>query len=443
MNLSYKTHYERPFYIKNIEELVIYYEKLYDKPINECIKAKLSKKTLFTNFEDDYSDLNKIFFEGLRYYHNLNIILFFGITVNHCYHKYTKYFTNDYAIYGIKNIVFENLNQKKSFIYQLYIDKIQNYNDFQIYLNFYNNINNVCVLILRERELQNITYEKYLKTNKKIYYPDNLCKKMLVCGMVFNSTTLDMMCRQNVDKIIENMNETSFKYLKNYRKWLYLNIDIRDHHLFMLFSSVILYTHGLRECNDLDLYVSNLENAYTTNINDKVSNAFILKNGKYDYIDASIKGTSKWKCYWDIWTQEWAELYGVASFDDILIDSNNHYYFCGVKIMILECDIVRRLKRNRPRSIADLHMISQLLNIKIRYPKMPEYIDEYFNINELSKKKQINLLKNGGKITNNEKEILVRKKNIKLRFMGTIKWCLKERYDIDYSIEEIKELFHY
>ena len=164
----------------------------------------------------------------------------------------------------MKNIIFENLNQKKSFIYQIYSDKIQNNQDLEQYLDYYIKMNNVVILILKSRLSENIDFKKYLKTKKCIYYADNLTKKMVIIGMIFNDTTLNMMKIHNIEKLINE--SQSFNYLKKYRKWLFLNIDLRDHHLFMLIGSVILYIYGLRECNDLDLYVDALENAATYNI---------------------------------------------------------------------------------------------------------------------------------------------------------------------------------
>ena len=100
-------------------------------------------------------------------------------------------------------------------------------------------MDNVVILICtRSRKLENIDF-KALKTKKSTYYADNLTKKMVINGIVFNDTTLNMMKIHNIEKLINE--GQSFNYLKKYRKWLYLNIDIRDHHLFMLFSSVILY----------------------------------------------------------------------------------------------------------------------------------------------------------------------------------------------------------
>ena len=438
MELKYKTHYERPFYIRNFYEIKDHYEKIYKKEIDLDTKQILDKDKAIVIFNNE---LNKIFFEALRHYHNLSCILCFGITMEKCFNKYTKYFNKDYAIYGMKNIIFENLNQKKSFIYQIYSDKIRNNQDLEQYLDYYIKMDNVVVLILRSRKFENIDFKKYLKTKKSTYYADNLTKKMVINGIVFNDTSLNMMKIHNIEKLINQ--GQSFNYLKKYRKWLYLNIDIRDHHLFMLFSSVILYIYGLRECNDLDLYVDALENSATYNIANKINDAFILRNGKFDFVDASIKGTSRWKSYWNDWTREWAELYGVIDFNTILINSDHHFYFCGIKMMCIECDIIRRIKRNRPRSMTDLYMLNEKLNMNIRYPKMPRTIEKYFNVDKLSEDEIFKLQKKKAILTKNKKQYLLNIPNNSFKFMNTIKWCFKERYDKDYSFEEIKAMFNY
>lgn len=443
MDLKYKTHYERPNYINNFNELANQYNKLYDIDLEPHIKTKLDNKNVIVNFEDDYEVMNKIFFEALRHYHNLGIVLFFGISMEKCFHKYTKYFNKDYAIYAMKNIYFENLNQKKSFIYQIYSDKINNIQNLEYMMDFYNKYDNVVVLILKSRKFENINFEKYLKTSKTIYYADNITKKMVISGIVFNNTTLKVMKTHNIEYIIGNNENKSFEYIRKYRKWLYLNIDVRDHHLFMLFSSVILYIYGLRECNDLDLYVSDISNAYTYNIANKVNDALILKNGKYEFIDASIQGTSKWKSYWNEWTREWAELYGVDEFKDILINNDHHFYFCGIKMMCLECDVIRRVKRNRPRSMTDLFMLNEKLNMNIRYPSMPKTIDKYFNINQLSDDEIYKLQKKKAELTKDKTQYLLKIFNNPIKYLNTIQWCFKERYNKEYSIEELKNMFNY
>jgi hypothetical protein len=149
MDLKYKTHYERPNYINNFNELANQYNKLYDIDLESHIELKLNEKNVIVNFEDEYEVMNKIFFEALRHYHNLGLVLFFGISMEKCFHKYTKYFNKDYAIYAMKNIQFENLNQKKSFIYQIYSDKINNIQNLEYMMDFYNKYDNVVVLILK------------------------------------------------------------------------------------------------------------------------------------------------------------------------------------------------------------------------------------------------------------------------------------------------------
>ena len=159
------------------------------------------------------NELNKIYYEALRHYHNLSCVLCFGITIEKCFQKYTKYFNKDYAIYGIKNIIFENLNQKKIFFYQIDSDKIENNQDLEQYLDYYIKMDNVVVLILKSRKFENVDFKKFLKTKKSTYYADNLTKKMVITGIIFNNTSLNMMKIHNIEKLMNH--GKSFNYLKN------------------------------------------------------------------------------------------------------------------------------------------------------------------------------------------------------------------------------------
>ena len=58
--------------------------------------------------------------------------------------------------------------------------------------------------------------------------------------------------------------------------------------------------------------------------------------------------------------------------------------------------------------------------------------DEIF---KLRKKKAI--------LSKDKKQYLLNIPNKSFKFMNTIQWCFKERYDKDYSLEEIKAMFSY
>lgn len=441
MENSYNTRCERPDYIKEYEEIKIHYERLYDTKISAKNSKKISDETLVTQFD---KEMNDIFFEALRHYVNINCVVFFGYSKKRVFEKYKKYFSKTYYLYGIKEIIFENSNQKNSFIYQLYSNEILNKTDLKYLNDYYEHKNNVNILILMSPRQEIIKFNQYLKTKKLVYFCDTLTKKFVLISMIFNQNSLNMMKSQNIHYIIENMESNSFEYLKQYRKWLFLKIDLRDHHLFMLFSSIILFIYCIRNINDLDLYISDINDCKTNNISNTITDAFILKNGKFDYVDASIKGTSKWKCYWNDWLREWADLCGAVSFDMIVTNSQYHFYFCGVKMLNLDCDIIRRKKRNRPNAIIDIYMLNQKLGTNIRIPEFPKFREKYFDLDKLDQKQKINLLKkDNASITKDKKQIVLKLKNDKNIFLQILQKRFKDVYNVNYDIHYIKKELNY
>ena len=52
------------------------------------------------------------------------------------------------------------------------------------------------------------------------------------------------------------------------------------------------------------------------------------------------------------------------NFYDVVFNPKYHYYFMGIKFVVLEAEIVRRNIRSRPSAIADLIMMEKTMGIK-------------------------------------------------------------------------------
>lgn len=442
MNNELRTKYENPNYINDFSEIYEQYEKIYGKKITDETKSVIDRKKVIIKFSNE---LDKIFFEALRFYHNMNCVLFFGLNNKTVLNRYYEHFNQYFKLYGIKKIIFENLNHKKSFIYQIYSSKIKTIQDLNQYVDYYENVNHFYVLVLQSNLQENLVFKNYLKKSKNVYFCDNLCKKFVLNTLIFNSSTLNVMKTHDIEYIIQRQNSISFEYLNKYRNWIMNYIDIRDHHIFMLFSSIVLFIYGIREVSDLDLFISDTRGSCTDNIVNMINDAFILKNDKFRFVDASIKNTSKWKCYQDEWFDEWANLSGATCFNDILVNGDYHFYFCGVKMINLHSDIVRRIKRNRPRSIADLYMINRKLHYDIRIPEFPKYREEYKDITEdnIAQIKTLLRTNKNAKLTEDKKQVLIRRLNDMDKHMQTIQWWLSEKYDMDTSTIELKNELGY
>ena len=444
MNVAtdYIFHYERPTFIGNFDELVVPYLRLNDDKIISANNLDiLNKKKVIQKFD---LEMDNIFFEALRYYFNLTCVLFLNIDLESTYLKFKTNFSKDFKLYGIKmmmlnfqkirNILYQFRNQEYDTMIKLdqYISKIYK-NSGGSYL--------ISILILKYNNDEFCNFEKYKKEN--IYYiPRNICEKVTFIGAIFNNTSLNFYEKQDLNCFITNKFTNGFKYFNIYREWLYKNVDTRDLHKYMLFSSIVLYLLGLRDSNDLDLYISNLTNSYTSNIEHIVNASFILNNERYSNIDASIEGTNKWKHYWRNWLDKWANEAGANNFNEILINPKYHFYFMGVKIISLECDITRRILRNRPRSTADLIMLNKNFGFGIKIPMISETVIEYTQLKDLTDSELKMKLRNGGILNMELNEVKIELKNNKEKFLKTLNWVLKLRFGEIISMEDIKEIIN-
>jgi hypothetical protein len=170
--------------------------------------------------------------------------------------------------------------------------------------------------------------------------------------------------------------------------------------------------------------------------------------------------------YWNTWLDIWAQKCGAKYFEELLANPKYHFYFLGVKIISLDCDVVRRLERNRPRAYADLIALRKRYSYKVNIPPIPEKIIKYVSIADKSEDEinklikdayvdkseddikyihidkstnKINMLIKDGLILNEkQKELKIECKNDIDRFINTIIYALNTRYRMVFTIEEIK-----
>ena len=167
MNNELRTKYENPNYINDFSEIYEQYEKIYGKKITDETKSVIDRKKVIIKFSNE---LDKIFFEALRFYHNINCVLFFGLNNKTVLNRYYEHFNQYFKLYGIKKIIFENLNHKKSFIYQIYSSKIKTIQDLNQYVDYYENVNHFYVLVLQSNLQENLVFKNYLKKSKKCLF---------------------------------------------------------------------------------------------------------------------------------------------------------------------------------------------------------------------------------------------------------------------------------
>jgi len=407
--------------------------------LKDKVNYIISNKKLIHEFDDD---IDNFLFNAINYYDNINLFIVFGKNKSDTYKYYEEIFKNDYILYGIKHLRISTKYLHK-ILYQLLFarliiksrkDIITYLKENFIYLHDYQyEFIDITVLIVRKRDND----KKYPNTdiNKKDYsvYIPNTKEQILNCtGVFLSSSTMKFLELQNFEYFISKDYESSKKMFLKYRKLIQTNIDFINQQQFMLFSSVILYLIGNRNMNDLDLYIHTI----SEEILEKIDSS--LKNKEEYNIDFSIKNTEYWPKHWNKWLDEWSNKCGAKYFEEILGNPKYHFYFLGIKIISLDCDIVRRIERKRPKAYADLIALKKRYFLNISLLPVPSCYEKYYSLTDKSTGEIEELLRKGGKINEENNEIIINYETNINKFIDTVTRALSDRYKMKFSYEDIR-----
>ena len=413
------------------------YDRLNYKNIRVRDKLNLiiKNKKVINTFDDD---VDNIVLNALNYYDNLNTFVIFGKDKPTSYKYFVDNFKEDYALYGIKQLEL-NASMIPKIMYQLLFSRmiIKNKSDLNNTIKFLCNYTekmiDVTILFICKRD----SSKKYPKNDVieddlYIYIPNTKEEIWNVSTIFFSSSTLKFLNIQNFDYFLTKDMERSKSMFLKYRKWLNTNVEGKYQPQFMLFSSVILYLLGHRAMNDLDLYIHTIP----TDIQERLEE--FKTNEVFNFIDFKIKNTDNWPNYWDTWLDEWAQKCGAKYFEDILGNPKYHFYFLGVKIISLECDVERRLCRNRPRAFADLIALRKRYAYDIAIPRVPLTSIEYNDITKKTPSEISQLISEGGILNEVNKEVCITRDIDQVKFMNTIIYALHTRYRMTFTVDDIK-----
>jgi len=429
----------------------IVWDKIKYKNLN--LKSKLNliiqNKKLVHNFDED---IDEIFLHGIKYFDNLNNFIIFGKNKNDSYKYYDTNLKDKYILYGIKSIEIGAIHIMK-IMYQLIFprkeiktqqelyDYVKRKYEF-LFREMTNNPNvllNINILIICKRDLhQKYPISDISKNNFVIYYPTTDEEIEISSSLFLNKTSLKFVELQCFEHFIKRENNESKAMFLKYRSYLYENIDVLTRSSqFMLFSSIVLYLVGHRSMNDLDLYIHTISEELYEKVSDSFDNNEIFK-----YIEYQAKGTNKWPHYWDTWLDIWAQKCGAKYFEEILGNPEFHFYYLGVKVISIHCDLVRRVERERPRAFADLIAFRKRYAYKITLPDVPKFSLKYIELTKLSELEKNKYIEKGAMIDEKNNEIKIQEEINIEKFLGTIIYYLKDSYRMEMTLADLKRELH-
>lgn len=375
-------------------------------------------------------------FHTINYYENVNLLMCVNLSKKESYNYYLNNLKNSHKLYGIKNINIR-FNVLHKILYQIKYFDIYNYydlmkkinNDYLFYSEYDKEYIEINILMLINKKYDTFILEE--KENSILLYSNNKYQKKVISSIFYNENSINFIEKQNIEKLL------SSKYEDNLKEIFGLKDEISKYDHFtqeniLICSSSILMILGLRKNNDIDVYVDNVKN--------KEELMKTLNN--INNLDFKMKGTDNWPKYWDTWLDEWAQKCGAKYFEEIVGFQDYHFYFCGVKFMDLKVDVQRRIYRQRPAASTDIIMLNKIFNLNISIPEIPEVFYEYKSLLKLSESDKDKLIEEGAIYNPENREYKIEKKTNINNYLFKVQEYLKIRYNQDYSIEDIKNIFN-
>ena len=395
-------------YIEPIKRLAKYYNgstpNYYETILKKYGDTKLSSPLYVYDF--DY-ELDEIILQYTKCINNLSIMITWPVcNINDIYKtEFYSELSKQGNIHAIKEIVVSQ-KQLQGIIHQVYYDKSV-FKRFDVVRNKADRCgvkenNRIFIIFYKAHDVKSITgtdapfkvtLRKILKVNSMnshdlkdnlyLHISDNHSEAVELAQLFCNKNSMRLLQYQRLDRLLQRDFWKSLIYLMTIKSWLYSNIQPVDHIRFMLFSSIVLYTLGLRNVNDLDMiihYLPSAENTKTQTFFEIINKYLESDRTKFPFVvdGASMKGRNGWvvggdKEYLIDWFEkEWPNMFGATSMDDIILNPRFHYYYFGMKIVSVEGDTKRRIQRSRPAAYADLLAMKRFVFDKLDITKVPD-----------------------------------------------------------------------
>jgi len=205
-----------------------------------------------------------------------------------------------------------------------------------------------------------------------------------------NKNSLDLLAKQDITQLIRNNSYKQLVYINTLKKSLYENFTQAELFNFIFVSSIILYAYGLRKFNDIDGFIYPLITK-NKDFDEKYNKLYDVSSTSFiPFIDISYEWSKAYGDYIIKFYNKLGYIFNKIKYEEVIFNPNYHFYFFGLKMHLIEFEIIKRIYRFKPSSWADLVMIKEKLNYPIIFPKIPEKIK--YRDNKIDKNRLIDTI---------------------------------------------------
>jgi hypothetical protein len=207
---------------------------------------------------------------------------------------------------------------------------------------FKKEIRNFCLEELKKRDL----VTSNIRGNDLLHINDHFYQAVEYAGLYFNENSLELLKNFNAKNYFSNFFIQSHLKFNTLRKWMYLNMSLENINRVCLMGSINLYKYGIRNIGDIDgLFIGNPDEVQEQELIESINTNFYDKNTKFNFADFGIKNTKYWRDTWEEKNKKLLGYFDIESFDDIVYNPKYHVNFHGVKMYLIDFEIVKKIHK--------------------------------------------------------------------------------------------------
>lgn len=216
------------------------------------------------------------------------------------------------------------------------------------------------------QELLNETKFKIDDTIKvtDLIYLNDLFYNIIEYGkIILNDNSIRLLEIQDVHNIINSHFVEANLKLQTFRKWCNENLSLMESERILIHGEAILYSLGFRNINDIDSYfisINNDDSQSEKELKELLNINFNEKNTKFSFVNMKIEKSEYWNNKWDNELNEVLSYFDMDDLLEITMDPRHHYYFDGMKYMLYQHEIIRKIYSNTDKDKADFIMLATL-----------------------------------------------------------------------------------
>lgn len=171
----------------------------------------------------------------------------------------------------------------------------------------------------------------------------NFYNTIIASKLFLNKNSIDILKYQDLDNFNSFKMKDSRIMINTYLNLLNEEVSLYEQEYIMALSGVISYILGLRKIKDIDLDI------YYKN--DKVINTL----SSIPFIDSGVIGVPNSKDVMDsLFNAKVTHILKIKNIKNVFTDSNNYFYFLGIKCLSLDNNMKYRQYRKSPKAIAEI-----------------------------------------------------------------------------------------